>query len=147
MYDKKVQQYTLERRWWPSRSGWQERDLPGQSDRDERRVRSPSWCRKDIAYQFGPGRISVYVKAGPERHGLYQRPHRGWDRDGRGRGRGGSRDRPVLNDDRFVRGGITNEDPLLFARLFDENGINTLGNSIGHDLVAVLDENTDQTWC
>ena len=30
------------------------------------------------------------------------------------------------------------------AKLFDENGINTVGSSIGHDLLAVLDENTEQ---
>ena len=50
-----------------------------------------------------------------------------------------------MNDERFVRGGLTNETPMLLVKLFDQNGINTLGSSIGHDLVAVLDENTDQT--
>ena len=39
---------------------------------------------------------------------------------------------------------MTDEDPLLFGKLFDENGINTVGSSIGHDLLAVLDENTEQ---
>jgi hypothetical protein len=47
-----------------------------------------------------------------------------------------------MNDERFVSGGITNESPLLYAKLFDENGINTLGSSIGHDLTAVVDANT-----
>jgi hypothetical protein len=50
-----------------------------------------------------------------------------------------------MNDETFVPGGITNEDPLLYAKLFDENGINTLGNSIGHDLVAVIDQNTQNS--
>lgn len=49
-----------------------------------------------------------------------------------------------LNDEQFVRGGITNETPLLFSKIFDENGINTVGSSIGHDLLATLDENTEQ---
>jgi hypothetical protein len=49
-----------------------------------------------------------------------------------------------MNDERFVRGGMTNETPLLYAKLFDENGVNTVGSSIGHDLLAVLDENTEQ---
>ena len=30
----------------------------------------------------------------------------------------------------------------LIAKLFDENGINTVGNGIGHDLIAVLDGET-----
>lgn len=49
-----------------------------------------------------------------------------------------------MNDENFVNGGITDDAPLLLAKLFDENGINTVGTSIGHDLLAVVDENTDQ---
>jgi hypothetical protein len=49
-----------------------------------------------------------------------------------------------MNDENFVSGGITDGTPLLYAKLFDENGINTVGSSIGHDLLAILDENTDQ---
>jgi flagellar hook assembly protein FlgD len=47
-----------------------------------------------------------------------------------------------LNDDRFIDGGITDATPVLFAKLFDENGINTVGTGIGHDLIAVVDENS-----
>lgn len=47
-----------------------------------------------------------------------------------------------LNDNNFVNGGITDETPMLIAELFDENGINTVGNGIGHDLTAVIDANT-----
>jgi len=47
-----------------------------------------------------------------------------------------------LNDQAFVSGGITDETPILMANLFDENGINTVGNGIGHDLMAIVDEKT-----
>lgn len=47
-----------------------------------------------------------------------------------------------LNDETFVSGGITNEMPEIYAVLEDENGINTTGSGIGHDITAVLDENT-----
>lgn len=47
-----------------------------------------------------------------------------------------------LNDNSFVNGGISDETPILIAKLFDENGINTVGNGIGHDLIAVLDGKT-----
>lgn len=47
-----------------------------------------------------------------------------------------------MNDVSFVNGGTTNETPLLYAKLYDQSGINTLGSSIGHDLTAVLDANT-----
>ena len=32
--------------------------------------------------------------------------------------------------------------PDLLALLYDENGVNTIGNGIGHDAIAILDENT-----
>lgn len=43
-----------------------------------------------------------------------------------------------LNDERFVSGGITNNNPVLIVKLNDENGINTTGIGIGHDIVATL---------
>ncbi len=52
----------------------------------------------------------------------------------------------TLNDDNFVNGGITDQNPLLIAKLFDENGINTVGNGVGHDLIAVLDGETGKPF-
>ena len=43
-----------------------------------------------------------------------------------------------MNDETFVDGGVTNNNPYLLANLSDENGINTAG-SIGHDITAILD--------
>lgn len=43
-----------------------------------------------------------------------------------------------MNDENFVSGGITNDSPILIAKLADENGINTIGG-IGHDIIAILD--------
>lgn len=50
-----------------------------------------------------------------------------------------------LNDENFVHGGYTNEAPVLLANIFDENGINTVGSGIGHDISIVLDNNTSET--
>ncbi|MFA7273438.1 MAG: type IX secretion system sortase PorU [Crocinitomicaceae bacterium] len=47
-----------------------------------------------------------------------------------------------MNDFSFVNGGLTNETPILLVKLFDENGINAVGNGIGHDLTAVVDANS-----
>ena len=44
-----------------------------------------------------------------------------------------------MNDTFFVAGGYTNENPVLLALLYDENGINATGSSIGHNITAVLD--------
>jgi len=43
-----------------------------------------------------------------------------------------------MNDENFVSGGITNEQPALIARLQDDNGINT-ASGIGHDITAIID--------
>lgn len=47
-----------------------------------------------------------------------------------------------LNDDSFVDGSIASSSPLLVVEAFDDYGINTVGNGIGHDITAVLDGNT-----
>jgi hypothetical protein len=47
-----------------------------------------------------------------------------------------------MNDESFIVGGLTDESPKIFAKIYDESGINTVGNGIGHDIVATIDENT-----
>lgn len=47
--------------------------------------------------------------------------------------------KPYIDNNKFRDGGATGPNPLLYVELFDENGINVSGNSIGHDLVAILD--------
>lgn len=46
---------------------------------------------------------------------------------------------PYIDNDKFRNGGVTGPNPLLFVKLYDDNGINVSGSSIGHDLVAILD--------
>ena len=48
--------------------------------------------------------------------------------------------RPYINDSLFRNGGITGNNTKLFVILEDETGINVSGNSVGHDLTAVLDD-------
>jgi hypothetical protein len=99
---------------------------------------------KDINYEIGLGKISYYASDGRETdaNGLYENINIG------GVGSGGVTDdlgpevEVYMNNEDFVFGGITNADPTLFLKLSDDNGINVVGNSIGHDLVAVLDNNT-----
>ena len=50
----------------------------------------------------------------------------------------GPRIQLFMNDENFVSGGITNDSPIILAKLEDENGINT-ASGIGHDIVAVID--------
>jgi len=47
-----------------------------------------------------------------------------------------------MNDENFVNGGFTNNTPILLASVFDNDGINTVGSGIGHDITAIIDGNT-----
>ncbi len=99
---------------------------------------------KDINYQVGPGRVSCYAESSSlNASGYSNDPLVGSTATDVVLDDQGPRIDLYLNDDRFVRGGITNEDPLLYAKIHDENGINTVGSSIGHDLLATLDENSE----
>jgi len=51
-----------------------------------------------------------------------------------------------MNDTLFINGGITNSQPKLLVNLFDESGINTTGNGIGHDITAILDNDEKQKY-
>ncbi len=51
-----------------------------------------------------------------------------------------------MNQEGFVNGSITDENPVLLAKINDENGVNTVGNGIGHDIVAILDGQTAQPF-
>ena len=52
---------------------------------------------------------------------------------------------PYLNTDAFVSGGITDNDPKILVKCFDDHGMNVSGVSLGHDLTAVLDGNVLET--
>ena len=100
---------------------------------------------KDINYQFGNGKISLYANDNTK--------------DGNGFSNniiiGGMSSTPstdnlgpdikaYLNDDKFVNGSITNSAPILLLKLADSSGINTGGSGVDHDIVATLDNDNRQ---
>lgn len=100
---------------------------------------------KDISYRFGPGKISYYAENSIEdAHGYNTDFIVGGTADSVANDQQGPTISLYINNTNFVEGGMTDENPILLAEVFDENGINTLGNGIGHDITVILDENTDQ---
>jgi hypothetical protein len=104
---------------------------------------------KDINYQFGTGKISYYasdegklIDAG----GNYENIIIGGTDPNALEDDQGPKVEVFMNTEDFVFGGITNANPTLLVTLEDDNGINVVGNSIGHDLEGVLDENTQNTY-
>lgn len=102
---------------------------------------------KDIDYAYGKGKISMYgnndnidamgasegvVIGGSNPNGIQDET--------------GPQVDLFLNDKNFVDGGITDETPIFLADVFDENGINAVGNGIGHDITLIIDGKTDEPY-
>lgn len=51
-----------------------------------------------------------------------------------------------MNDTKFADGGLVDPDPDLLVEVFDENGINTVGTGIGHELTAILDHDESNVY-
>jgi hypothetical protein len=95
---------------------------------------------KDINYQYGNGKLSLYAEDGTkDANGFFT----GFIVGGAGNNIGGDNQGPqikaYMNDEKFVDGGISNQNPVLIVKLSDSSGINTVGTGIGHDIVATLD--------
>jgi hypothetical protein len=99
---------------------------------------------KDINYSFGAGKISYYANSNTDDAGGFDTRVvvGGINPNGISDDQGPDIEL-FLNEEHFVNGGTTDQTPVLMANLFDENGINTVGNGIGHDLVAILDGNLE----
>jgi len=101
---------------------------------------------KDIAYQYGFGKISYYAQDGDriDAHGCYDNIMVGGLDQSVEPDDQGPDVQLFMNDEHFVFGGITDQNPIMLAFVEDESGINTIGTGIGHDIVAVLDGNTEK---
>lgn len=128
-------------------------DYPNRLFRGEADVVNGQWeytfmLPKDIHYNYGHGRIVYYA---------FDTIH------GEGIGHdheliiGGSSDIVIqdnqgpdiklyLNTPSFTDGMATHETPHFYARLYDENGINTVGSGIGHDLLMTIDDDAKQSY-
>jgi hypothetical protein len=96
---------------------------------------------RDINYTFGNGRISYYaadIQTMIDAAGMYNGFIIGGTDPNAANDVVGPDVDVFMNDENFAFGAITDPNPTLLVKLYDENGINTVGNSIGHDLVAQI---------
>lgn len=101
---------------------------------------------KDIAYQIDKGKISLYAfNDSVDATGYYEEFLIGGSSKNPEIDEQGPEVELYMNDESFVYGGITDDSPTIFAKIRDENGVNTVGNGIGHDLRATIDENTSSS--
>lgn len=95
---------------------------------------------KDINYMYGPGKISYYARNNhAEASGAFHDAIVGGMSDTPISDSKGPEIELFMNDENFVNGGTTNTSPTLLVKLKDDYGINTTGNGIGHDLIAIID--------
>ncbi|MDY8134528.1 type IX secretion system sortase PorU [Aquimarina sp. 2201CG5-10] len=96
---------------------------------------------RDIAIPEGNGRISFYASRNgvlEDQSGADQTIRIGGLNENAPEDNTGPQIQLFMNDESFVSGGVTNDSPILIAKLEDENGINT-ASGIGHDISAILD--------
>jgi len=100
---------------------------------------------KDINYQYGNGKISYYANStSSDAFGYTSSIVVGGTNPNADNDKIGPEIELYMDDEQFTTGGMTSSSPLLLAIVQDSSGINTVGNSIGHDIIAILDQKTDQ---
>lgn len=112
--------------------------VTAQAGRFKFRFRLP----RDINFQYGNGRMSFYAQDSTrDATGMSRNVLIGGLAPGANDDHEGPQIKAWLNDERFVNGSVTNENPVLLLRLADSSGINTGNAGIDHDIVVTLDGN------
>lgn len=98
---------------------------------------------KDINYTIGAGKISYYAENGlTDAAGFDQNIIIGGVSDSIPNDKNGPDVDVFIDDESFVFGGTAAVNSSLLVKLMDESGINTSGSGLGHDITAILDEDS-----
>jgi hypothetical protein len=102
---------------------------------------------KDIQFSYGFGKLSYYAQNGTVDACGYDTSMvvGGFDANSAADD-AGPQVRIFMNDEKFIRGSITDENPSLLAIVVDSSGINAVGSGIGHDMTATLDNDANKTF-
>lgn len=100
----------------------------------------------DIRYNYAPGKISYYARSedSGEAFGAFKDVIIGGSSDITTGDNEGPDIELYLNHSGFKPGDKTGSSPLLYANIFDEAGINTSGNGIGHDIIVIINGETNK---
>ncbi|HKL71358.1 MAG TPA: type IX secretion system sortase PorU, partial [Marinilabiliaceae bacterium] len=98
----------------------------------------------DIRYNLDFGRISYYAVSddGRDAMGSFTEFIVGGFNPEAQEDEEGPKMNLYLNHANFSNGDVTGTQPVLYAELSDESGINTSGSGIGHDLVLILNDDS-----
>jgi hypothetical protein len=102
---------------------------------------------KDINYAYGMGRLSFYANDSLiDATGNFDGIFIGGTSSQAELDSNGPELEVYMNSSTFRSGGLTDESPVLYVEVIDENGINTTSSGIGHDIVAVLDDDIQSSF-
>jgi hypothetical protein len=102
---------------------------------------------RDISYPYGTGMVSYYATDYEnDASGMFDDFVIGGFYDDAVMDEDAPLVKLYIDDEKFVNGGITGNNPLLIAYVEDESGINTTGAGIGHDIVATLYGPTSESY-
>lgn len=121
----------------------------GQTDVIDGKFEVTFMVPKDIRYNYGNGRIVYYahdLDSREEAIGHYEDFIIGGSSPIIAQDTVGPELNIYLNNINFSSGDETHEFPQFYAEIYDENGINTAGTGIGHDLLMVIDNDAKQTY-
>jgi hypothetical protein len=94
---------------------------------------------KDISIDYDYGRISYYaISDEKDAGGYFENFMVGGVNENAPVDNNGPQIQLFMNDETFVNGSQTNNNPLALGIIYDDSGINTTGSSVGHDLVLIL---------
>jgi hypothetical protein len=150
VYDKPALQYTRGNDAGSTKAGfYQQQNIlyRGQQSVENGRFSCTFVVPADIDYQSGAGVLSFYAANGmTAAGGVFTGIQVGGTADSIEQDELGPVIKAYLNNEYFRNGGVTGENPILLLQLKDEQGINTSGYGIGHDLVATLDNDEGQFY-
>lgn len=103
---------------------------------------------RDISYRYGRGLVSYYAtNYDIDANGSYDDFIIGGFYDNAIADNEPPKINLFIDDTLFVSGSLAGENPTLLAFIEDESGINTTGAGIGHDIMATLVGNSDNSYC
>lgn len=94
---------------------------------------------KDIAYQYGEGKLSYYAtNSRNDAAGYFSQLIIGGNNGTLNQDNTGPAIELYLNDTSFINGTTVNPNPVFLAQLSDASGINFTGSGIGHDISLTI---------
>ena len=102
----------------------------------------------DISYSNASGKIHLYAvnESRQEAQGYFEDFVVGGTTEQLSNDTLGPEINVFFNTPDFIAGSSVNETPMLYIDLYDPDGINATGNGLGHDLIAIIDNDPSMTY-